>query len=173
MMQDVHEGCNHLTIWFCPDIKKELVIHFSTNEGFKYRHLMNRTNKALPRSSKYIGGSVTFMKTKSKLSKSLEHEATSVESFKYIYMLKANMERFNNERSTAHYAEERYKELLAHVGDTVDIRAELTEKLERLEHLRDQMVVYNEKMRAGGSDTTGGHRHQYLVCRLSRGRRRR
>ncbi|RYR15619.1 hypothetical protein Ahy_B04g072481 [Arachis hypogaea] len=79
MMQDIREGCDHLTIWFLPDIKKELDVHFSTDEGFKYRHLTNRTNKALPRSSKYI------------------------ETFKYRHMLKANMERFADERSTTHY----------------------------------------------------------------------
>ncbi|XP_020964057.1 uncharacterized protein LOC110265440 [Arachis ipaensis] len=103
MMQDIRRGYDHLTIWLRPDIKKELDIHFSTDKVFKYRHLTNRTNWTLPRSSKYTDGLATFMKTKSRVSKSLEREATSAETFKYTHMLKANKERFADERSAAHY----------------------------------------------------------------------
>ncbi|RYR66677.1 hypothetical protein Ahy_A03g012730 [Arachis hypogaea] len=102
-MQDAHQGCNHLTVWLCPDIKKELNVHFGTDEGFKRHYLTNRTNRASPRSSKYTGGSATFMKTKSRLSKLLECEPTLAETFKYNHRLKANKERFVDERSAAHY----------------------------------------------------------------------
>ncbi|QHO28327.1 uncharacterized protein [Arachis hypogaea] len=94
MMQDVHQGRDHLTIYLRLDIKKELDVYFSIDEGFKCRHLTNRTNRSLPRLSKYTGRSATFMKTKSRLSKSLEPEATLAETFKYIHTLKANKERF-------------------------------------------------------------------------------
>ncbi|RYR31036.1 hypothetical protein Ahy_B01g055823 [Arachis hypogaea] len=103
MMQDVHEGRDYLTIWLCSDIKKELDVYFSTDEGFKRCRLTNKTNRASLRSSKYTGGSVTFMKTKSRLSKSLECEVTLVETFKYTHTLKANKERFTDERSVTHY----------------------------------------------------------------------
>ncbi|RYR39709.1 hypothetical protein Ahy_A09g045291 [Arachis hypogaea] len=72
--------------------------------GFKRFHLVNKTNKASPRSSKYTGGLTTFMKKKSRLSRSLEREATLVENFKYSHTLKANKERFADERSAARYA---------------------------------------------------------------------
>ncbi|RYR28352.1 hypothetical protein Ahy_B01g052465 [Arachis hypogaea] len=67
MMSDVRQGRDHLTIWICPFIKKELEAHFRTDEGFKRHRLMNVANRALPRLSKYTGGSATFLKTKSKL----------------------------------------------------------------------------------------------------------
>ncbi|RYR13743.1 hypothetical protein Ahy_B04g070575 [Arachis hypogaea] len=76
MMQDICQGRDHLTIWLHSDIKKELDVHFSTDEGFKRHRLTNRTSRTLSRSSKYTGGLATFMKMKSKLSKSLEHEKT-------------------------------------------------------------------------------------------------
>ncbi|RYR64155.1 hypothetical protein Ahy_A03g010286 [Arachis hypogaea] len=81
MMQDVCQGHDHLMIWLRLDIKKELDIYFSTDKGFKRRHLTNRTNRALSRSSKYTGGSATFMNTRSRLSKSWECEATLAETF--------------------------------------------------------------------------------------------
>ncbi|RYR28957.1 hypothetical protein Ahy_B01g053189 [Arachis hypogaea] len=99
----ISNGRNHLTIWLRPNLKKELDVYFSTDEGFKCRCLMNKTNRASPRSSKYTGGSATFMKMKSKLSNSLDREATLTETFKYTHMLKANKERFVDEQSTAHY----------------------------------------------------------------------
>ncbi|RYR19537.1 hypothetical protein Ahy_B03g064347 [Arachis hypogaea] len=102
-MQDVRQERNHLTIWLCPNLKKEMDDQFSTDEGFKYHRLTNRTNRASSRSSKYTGGSTTFMKTKSRLSQSLDRKAILVEIFKYTHMLKANKERFVDERSAAHY----------------------------------------------------------------------
>ncbi|QHO53717.1 uncharacterized protein DS421_2g50400 [Arachis hypogaea] len=56
MMQDICEGCDNLTIWLHPNIKKELDVRFSTDEGFKHCHLTSRTNRASLRSSKYTGG---------------------------------------------------------------------------------------------------------------------
>ncbi|RYR12986.1 hypothetical protein Ahy_B04g070225 [Arachis hypogaea] len=103
MMQDIRQGRDHLMIWPRLDLKKVLDVHFSTDEGFKHRRLTNRANRALSRSSKYTGGSMIFMKMKSRLSKSLDHEATLAETFKYTHTLKANKERFADERSTAHY----------------------------------------------------------------------
>ncbi|QHN87192.1 uncharacterized protein DS421_16g552910 [Arachis hypogaea] len=102
-MSDVRQGKDHLTSWICPNIKSELKAHFRDNEGFKYRRLMNIANKASPRSSRYTGGSTTFMKTKTRLSKSLDPEATLAETFKYIHTLKANKEKFTDEQLTADY----------------------------------------------------------------------
>ncbi|RYR05173.1 hypothetical protein Ahy_B06g085046 [Arachis hypogaea] len=69
-------------------------VHWETNEGFRHRRLTNRPNRVSARSSKYTGGSATFMKTKARLSKSLNHEATLVETFKYTHTLKENKETF-------------------------------------------------------------------------------
>ncbi|QHO27844.1 uncharacterized protein DS421_7g211520 [Arachis hypogaea] len=162
---------------------KELDIHFSTDERFKRHRLTNRTNRTSLRLSKYIGGSATFMKMKSRLSKSLDHEAT-LASFKYTHTLKTNKDRFADEWCAAHYrleaatqqsrplsrddpdfdasivdpdrSEQRYNKLLACVGETIANNSELMEKLERLERLQEQMEVYNEKMCARGSSATGG-----------------
>ncbi|RYR68809.1 hypothetical protein Ahy_A03g015275 isoform A [Arachis hypogaea] len=103
MMSDVRQRRNHLTRWILTSIKKELEAHFRNNEGFKHHLLMNVANTALPRSSKYTGGLTTFIKTKSRLPNSFDREATLVETFNYTYILKANKERFANERSAAHY----------------------------------------------------------------------
>ncbi|RYR21129.1 hypothetical protein Ahy_B03g066391 isoform B [Arachis hypogaea] len=43
------------------------------------------------------------MKTKARLSKSLERDATLVETFKYTHTLKENKERFADQRSQDHY----------------------------------------------------------------------
>ncbi|RYR43840.1 hypothetical protein Ahy_A08g040237 [Arachis hypogaea] len=48
----------------------------STDEGFRQRRLTNRANKISAKSSKYTGDSATFMKTKTKLSKSLNRDVT-------------------------------------------------------------------------------------------------
>ncbi|XP_020959208.1 uncharacterized protein LOC110262998 [Arachis ipaensis] len=77
--------------------------YFRNDEEFKCCCLTNITNRASPRSSKYTGGLATFMNTKSRLSKSLDRELTLAETFKYTHTLKANMERFADERSTADY----------------------------------------------------------------------
>ncbi|RYR53178.1 hypothetical protein Ahy_A06g028173 [Arachis hypogaea] len=95
---DACEGHDHLTIWFRPNIKKELDINFSIDERFKCRRLTNRTNRVSPRLSKYTGGLAIFMKRKNRLSKSLEREATLAKTFKYTHMLKANKERFADKR---------------------------------------------------------------------------
>ncbi|RYR21260.1 hypothetical protein Ahy_B03g066543 [Arachis hypogaea] len=69
MLKDVREHCNHLIIWLRPDINKALYVHWEIDEGFKRHRLTNRANKTLARSSKYTGGSPTFiMKTKVRLS---------------------------------------------------------------------------------------------------------
>ncbi|QHO02051.1 uncharacterized protein DS421_13g420530 [Arachis hypogaea] len=81
MMGDIYERRNYLTIWLRPDPKKTLYVYWKTNEGFKYCRLTNRTNRASARSSKYIGGLATFMKTKTRLSKLLSRDATMTETF--------------------------------------------------------------------------------------------
>ncbi|RYR03107.1 hypothetical protein Ahy_B06g081935 [Arachis hypogaea] len=85
------------------DLKKALHIHWETVEGFKRFCLMNKANRTLVRSLKYIGGSATFMKTNAKLSKSLSRDATMVETFKYTPTLKENKERFDDQRVVDHY----------------------------------------------------------------------
>ncbi|RYR12774.1 hypothetical protein Ahy_B04g070138 [Arachis hypogaea] len=102
MMSDVCKGRDNLTSWICPAIKKELKAYFGNDEGFKRHRLTNIANGALPSTSKYTGGSATFMKTKSRLSKSLDREATLAETFKYTHTLKANKEKFADEIAT-HY----------------------------------------------------------------------
>ncbi|RYR09859.1 hypothetical protein Ahy_B05g078287 [Arachis hypogaea] len=79
MMEDVHEQRDQLTIWLRPDLKKGLYIHSKIDEGFKHRRLMNRANKASAKSSKYIGGSTTFMKTKAKLTKDDDDNSSTAE----------------------------------------------------------------------------------------------
>ncbi|QHO19511.1 uncharacterized protein DS421_11g329620 [Arachis hypogaea] len=96
-MSDVHKGRDHLTLWIRSSIKKELEAHFTHDEGFKRQRLTNVANRASPKSSKYTDGSATFMKTKSRLSKSLDREATLAETYKYTHTLKANKERFVDE----------------------------------------------------------------------------
>ncbi|RYR09572.1 hypothetical protein Ahy_B05g077939 [Arachis hypogaea] len=101
MMSDICQRCNNLMIWIRPDIKKALETHFSIDEGFKLHRLTKVANRASPRSSSYTSGSATFMKTKSRLSKSLDRKSTLVETFKYTHTLKANKERFSDERLEA------------------------------------------------------------------------
>ncbi|RYR19400.1 hypothetical protein Ahy_B03g064166 [Arachis hypogaea] len=96
MMGDIYERRNYLTIWLRPDPKKTLYVYWKTNEGFKYCRLTNRTNRASARSSKYIGGLATFMKTKTRLSKLLSRDATMTETFKYTHTLEENKKRFAN-----------------------------------------------------------------------------
>ncbi|RYR25290.1 hypothetical protein Ahy_B02g058974 [Arachis hypogaea] len=86
-----------------PAVKKDLEAYFTHDEEFKHHCLTNVANRASPRSSKYTGGSATFMKTKSRLFKLLDREATLVETFKYTHTLKVNNERFAEEQSAAHY----------------------------------------------------------------------
>ncbi|RYR62735.1 hypothetical protein Ahy_A04g020466 [Arachis hypogaea] len=109
-MQDIRQGYDHLTIWLRPDLKKEMDVHFITDEDFKRRHLTNITNRASLRSSKYTGKLATFMKTKSRLiysllifSKLLEREETLAKTFKYTRTLKVNKEKFVDEWSMTHY----------------------------------------------------------------------
>nr|XP_029143246.1 uncharacterized protein LOC114924138 [Arachis hypogaea] len=100
MLEDVHERRDHFTTWLHPKIKKALYIHWETNERFRHRRLTNRVDRVSARLSKYIGGSASFMKTKSK---SLDHDATLTETFKYTHLLKENKERFVDQRSRDHY----------------------------------------------------------------------
>ncbi|RYR57197.1 hypothetical protein Ahy_A05g022934 [Arachis hypogaea] len=99
MISDIRKGRDHLTSWIHPAIKKELEAYFRNDEGFKRRYLMNVANRVSVKSSKYTGGLATFMKTKSKLSKLLDREATLAEIFKYSHTLKANKERFVTKQS--------------------------------------------------------------------------
>ncbi|RYR12052.1 hypothetical protein Ahy_B04g069569 [Arachis hypogaea] len=105
MMHDVRLGKDHLTNWIRPNILRELESYFRDNDGFKHLLLTNVANRALLRSSSYTGGSVTFIKTKTRLSKSLDREAKLAETFKYTHTLKENKKRFAYERSAAHYEE--------------------------------------------------------------------
>ncbi|RYQ94842.1 hypothetical protein Ahy_B08g089794 [Arachis hypogaea] len=181
MMSDVCKGRNHLRSWIRLAIKKKLETYFTLDEGFKYRRLKNVANRALLKSSKYTGGSATFMKMKSRLSKSLDREATLAEIFKYTHTLKANKEKFTDERSAAYYenytqrleitaqqsqlpsgnneagseTSVRYNDLLACVGGVVAISLDLTEKLEHHNRLQEQMEEYNQQIHAGGSGTAG------------------
>ncbi|RYR00200.1 hypothetical protein Ahy_B07g088305 [Arachis hypogaea] len=103
MREDIREKCDHLISWLRPKIKKALYVHWETDEGFKYRRLITRANRASTRSSKYTGGSAMFMKTKDRLSKSLDRDATSSKTFKYTHALKENKKRFTYQRSADHY----------------------------------------------------------------------
>ncbi|RYQ89493.1 hypothetical protein Ahy_B09g096103 [Arachis hypogaea] len=103
VLEDVREGWDHLMIWLQPKIKKALLVHWKTDEGFMYWRLTNRANRASARSSKYTGGSVTFMKTKVRLSKSLDRDPTLAKTFMYAHTLKENKTRFADQRSQDHY----------------------------------------------------------------------
>nr|XP_025650893.2 uncharacterized protein LOC112747036 [Arachis hypogaea] len=81
----------HLTTWIRPSIKKELDAHFRNDKGFKRRCLTNVANRASLRSSKYMGRLTTFIKTMSRLSKSLDRETTLAETFKNTHTLKPVM----------------------------------------------------------------------------------
>ncbi|RYR23506.1 hypothetical protein Ahy_B03g068717 [Arachis hypogaea] len=167
MLKDVHEHRDQLAIWLRPDIKKELYVHL---EGFKHCRLTNRANRASPRSSKYIGGSAIFMKTKARLYKSLDREVTMTEIFKYTHTLKKNKERFANQRVADHYP---YKNRVYGLGSffadnlrTSILRHSSTSTTSRLVDpeddvdLREQMeqhIAPNEdQMHTGGSDADGG-----------------
>ncbi|RYQ99622.1 hypothetical protein Ahy_B07g087570 [Arachis hypogaea] len=90
-------GCNRYWRMFA------LLVYWEIDVGFRHRRLTNRSNRPSARSSKYTGGSATFMKTKAKLSKSLDRKVTLTETFKYTYTLKENKERFADQRSQDHY----------------------------------------------------------------------
>ncbi|RYQ95197.1 hypothetical protein Ahy_B08g090257 [Arachis hypogaea] len=92
--------------------KEGFVIHQETNEGFRHRRLTNRASRASVRSSKYTGSSTTFMKTKVKLSKSLDREVILAETFKYIHILKETTARFAYQRSQDHYVSKHTSDLL-------------------------------------------------------------
>ncbi|RYR25178.1 hypothetical protein Ahy_B02g058829 [Arachis hypogaea] len=89
MLDDVRQGPDYRRQWLSPDIKKALF----------HRHLTNRANRALARSSKYIGGSATFMKTKARLLKSFDRDAMLAETFNYTHTLKENKETFADQQS--------------------------------------------------------------------------
>ncbi|RYQ99446.1 hypothetical protein Ahy_B07g087386 isoform A [Arachis hypogaea] len=103
MLEDVRERHDYLTSWLHLEIKKALYVHWETDEGFRHRRLTNRANRVLARSSKYTGGSEIFMKTKARLSKSLDCDAILAETFNYTHTLKENKERFADQRSADHY----------------------------------------------------------------------
>ncbi|RYQ96696.1 hypothetical protein Ahy_B08g092537 [Arachis hypogaea] len=152
MMSNVRKGRSHLTLWIRPGIKKELEAYFNNDEGFTRRCLTNVANRASPRSSKYTGGSATFMKTKSRITPS-----------SIPHTLKANKERFTNEQSAAHYelhqqaeqSEQRYNNLFACMGGAIAISSDLTKKLEQLDRLREQMEALVVQMSAGASNAGG------------------
>ncbi|RYR26943.1 hypothetical protein Ahy_B02g061262 [Arachis hypogaea] len=105
MLDDVHHGKEQRTGWLRREVKKGLLAHWETNVGSKHRRLTNRANRASARSSKYTGGSATFMKTKARVLKSLDREVTLTETFKYTHTLKENKARFvDHQRSQDHYS---------------------------------------------------------------------
>ncbi|RYR27181.1 hypothetical protein Ahy_B02g061518 [Arachis hypogaea] len=69
----------------------------------RHSNLTKRANRVSTRSSKYTGDSATFMKTKARLSKSLDREATLAEKFKNTHTLKENKARFADQQSQDHY----------------------------------------------------------------------
>ncbi|QHO18413.1 uncharacterized protein DS421_11g320300 [Arachis hypogaea] len=91
----------------CWMIFKALFVYWKTDKGFRHQRLTNKANRASVRSSKYTSNSATFMKTKARLSKSLDREATLAETFKYTYTLKKNKETFADQRSHDHYSQKR------------------------------------------------------------------
>ncbi|RYR08337.1 hypothetical protein Ahy_B05g075982 [Arachis hypogaea] len=103
MLEDVHEKHDHLTTWLSLEIKKALYVYHETDKGFKHRRFTNKANRASAKSSKYTGDSATFMKTKARLSKLLDHNTTLVKTFKYTHILKENKERFADQQFTYHY----------------------------------------------------------------------
>ncbi|RYR01840.1 hypothetical protein Ahy_B06g080701 [Arachis hypogaea] len=84
-------------------LEDALLVHWETGEGFRHRRLTNRANRTSTRSSKYTGGSATFMKIKARLLKSLDREVTLAETFKYTHTLKENKARFADQQSQDHY----------------------------------------------------------------------
>ncbi|RYR67374.1 hypothetical protein Ahy_A03g013709 [Arachis hypogaea] len=103
MLEDIREGQDHLTTWLRQKIKKALLFHCEIDDGFRRQCLTNRANNASARSSKYIDGSATFMKTKARMS--LIRDATLLETFKYTHTLKKNKGRFVDQCSQDHYAQ--------------------------------------------------------------------
>ncbi|KAL4287967.1 hypothetical protein AHAS_Ahas19G0239100 [Arachis hypogaea] len=51
-----------------------------------HHRLTNRANRTLARSLKYTSGLATFTKTKARMSKSLDRDATMAETFKYTHI---------------------------------------------------------------------------------------
>ncbi|RYQ89435.1 hypothetical protein Ahy_B09g096085 isoform B [Arachis hypogaea] len=103
MIKDVHEWRDHLTIWLRSNIKKQMHVHWETNEGFKRRCLIKRANRDSVRSSKNTNGSATFIKTKARLFKLLDHDMKMAETFKYTHTLKENNERFADQQAADRY----------------------------------------------------------------------
>ncbi|RYR53706.1 hypothetical protein Ahy_A06g028925 [Arachis hypogaea] len=134
-----HWGRDHLTRWICQSVKKELEAHFRYDEGFKHRRLMNVANRVLPKLSKYTDGSSTFIKMKSRLSKSLDREATLAETFKYTHTSKANKERFVDERSTSHYYPNRNRWVTFYHGK--DYLAYQVHGLSLIEYVPDRVAT--------------------------------
>ncbi|XP_016205248.1 uncharacterized protein LOC107645688 [Arachis ipaensis] len=90
LMSDIRKGCDHLTSWIPPAIKKELEAYFTHDEAFKQTNLANRLCPD-HRTDLHEDKEQT------------DREATLAETFKYTLILKANKERFTDERSVAHY----------------------------------------------------------------------
>ncbi|RYR21744.1 hypothetical protein Ahy_B03g067076 [Arachis hypogaea] len=91
MLNDVRNGQDQQTCWLGPE---------ENDAGFRHQHLTNQANRASEILSKYTSSSATFMKMKVRLSKSLDREATLVETFKYTHK---NKTRFVDQWSHDHY----------------------------------------------------------------------
>ncbi|RYR64007.1 hypothetical protein Ahy_A03g010166 [Arachis hypogaea] len=100
-----------LQLYFIWDVEHDLTIRkiFDHRMGRRHQQMLDDVlhgwdhRIASSRSSKYTGGSATFMKAKDRLLKSLDREATFAETFKYTHTLKENKAGFANQRSRDHY----------------------------------------------------------------------
>ncbi|RYR54178.1 hypothetical protein Ahy_A06g029439 [Arachis hypogaea] len=54
ILNDIRQRQDYLTTWLRQKIKKAMLVHLETNEGFRYQRLTNRANIASAKSSKYI-----------------------------------------------------------------------------------------------------------------------
>ncbi|MED6225747.1 hypothetical protein PIB30_096685 [Stylosanthes scabra] len=100
MMEDVRERKKHLTQWCRPELKKALYHYWETNEKYLHRQATNKRNRASEKCVIYTRGSATPMKTKAKMTKSLDRPVSMAEVFKQTHTLKANKEQFADKRSS-------------------------------------------------------------------------
>ncbi|QHO10650.1 uncharacterized protein DS421_15g491470 [Arachis hypogaea] len=181
MISDVRQGKDHLILWIHPNIKCELEAYFRENDGFKRRRLTNIANRASPRLSRYTGGSMNFIKTKTKLSKSLDRDAILAETFKYTHTLKANRERFADKwRSTCRSWRPRRSNLSRLMGPTkpatrhqwwipigFDARPPLNST--RINASASRCALEVAALLVQAAMLLAGHRQQQLLRPLSRG----
>ncbi|MED6122881.1 hypothetical protein PIB30_044040 [Stylosanthes scabra] len=96
----IRSGQEQLTQWCRPELKKALYHFWETDEKYKHTKATNKANRASERCAKYTGESATPMKTKAKMTKSLDRLVSMAEVFKQTHTLKENKEKFADKRST-------------------------------------------------------------------------